>query len=347
VEIFRAILGQLIKKNIWLFLFLIATLLAGTFGYAILTNGQYSLLDCLYMTVITVTTIGYGEIVDLSQNPVGRVFTMLIAFSGIGIATYVFSNITALMVEGQLKEVFRRKKMEKDIEKLRNHYIICSAEDVGFYVANELRSTQRSYVIIDMDKTRIEKTSKTFQTLFFVEGDATDSDILLKAGARSAEGVFAVTRDDNQNLVISLTAKQLNPGLRVVAQCNDLKNLEKIKKAGADAVVSPSFIGGLRIASEMIRPTAVSFLDVMLRDREKNLRVEEVTVPEFFADKSIQALNVSQYPSFLLLAIKRKEDWIYNPPKNYILKPGHILIFMISSEERLQIEGIFGPPGPV
>jgi voltage-gated potassium channel len=334
-------LWQLIRKNLGLAAFLMGTLLVGTVGYAIISKGQYSLLDCLYMTVITITTIGYGEVIDLSHNPAGRVFTMFIAFSGIGIATYLFSSITALMVEGRLKEVFWRRKMEKNTEKLRKHYIICSAEDVGFYVSNELHSTQRSYVIIDTDKTKVEKALKTFHDLLFIEGDATDNDVLLKAGIREAAGLFAVTGDDNQNLVISLTAKQLNPGLRIVAKCNDLKNLEKIKKAGADAVVSPSFIGGLRIASEMIRPTAVSFLDIMLRDREKNLRVEEITIPESFADRPLKALNLTRHPNFLLLAIRGKEDWVYNPPEDTIFKQGNILVFMITPGERLQLESIF------
>jgi voltage-gated potassium channel len=344
---FRQILWQLIRKNLGLVVFLMATLLVGTLGYAILGKGQYSLLDCLYMTVITITTIGYGEIIDLSHNPWGRVFTIFIAFSGIGIVTYALSNITALMVEGRLKEVFWRRKMEKEIEKLRRHYIICSAEDVGFYVTSELHMTQRPCVIVDADKTKIERALKTFQDLLFIEGDATDNDILLKAGIREAAGLFAVTGDDNQNLVISLTAKQTNPEVKVVAKCNDLKNLEKMKKAGADAVVSPSFIGGLRIASEMIRPTVVSFLDTMLRDREKNLRVEEIPVPDSFTGKPLRALNLSRIPSFLLLAIKRKEDWVYNPPLDYLLKPGNILIFMITSEERLGLEGIFKPPAPL
>ena len=347
MEILKEILGQLIKKNLGLFLFLIATLLAGTFGYAILTKGQYSILDCLYMTVITITTIGYGEIIDLSHNPVGRVFTIFIAFSGIGIVTYVLSNVIALMVEGRLKDVFWRRKMEKEVGKLRKHYIICSAEDVGFYIANELHTTKRPCVIVETDKTKIERVLKTFQDLLFVEGDATENDILLKAGIREAEGLFAVTEDDNQNLVICLTAKQLHPGVRVLAKCKDLKHFEKMKRAGADAVVSPSFIGGLRIVSEMIRPTAVSFLDIMLRDREKNLRVEEIPIPESFANKPLQALNLSKYPSFLLLAIKRKEDWIYNPPKDYILQPGNILIFMITPAERIQLKGIFEPPAPL
>jgi voltage-gated potassium channel len=345
METFGQILWQFCKKNLGLAVFLAATLSVGTLGYSILGKGQYSFVDCLYMTVITITTIGYSEIVDLSHNPAGRVFTMFIAFSGIGIATYLFSNVTALMVEGRLKEIFWRKRMEKDIGKLKKHYIICSAEDVGFYVTHELQTTQRPFVVVDTDKTKTERALKSFPELLFVEGDATDSDTLVKAGIREAAGLFAVTGDDNQNLVISLTAKQTNPGIRVVARCNDVKNLDKIKKAGADAVVSPSYIGGLRVASEMIRPTAVSFIDVMLRDTDKNLRIEEVSVPPSFEGRPLRALNFQLFPSILLLAIKTNGDWVYNPPRDYILKQGNILVVMITTEDRLHLEGLFQPPG--
>jgi len=126
-----------------------------------------------------------------------------------------------------------------------------------------------------------------------------------------------------------------------VARCNDLRNCEKIKKAGADSVVSPAFIGGLRIVSEMIRPTVVSFLDIMLRDRDKKLRIEEISVPESFADKPLSALNLEEYPSLLLLAVKRKEDWVYNPPEGHILESGSTLIFMINPDERQLLEAIF------
>ena len=233
--------------------------------------------------------------------------------------------------------------MKKEIEKLRKHYIICSGEDVGLYVTRELHTTKRNYVVVDSDKTRMGKVLNVFPDLLFVEGDATDNETLLSAGIKEAAGLFAVSGDDNQNLVVSLTAKQLHPGVKVVAKCDDLRNLEKMKKAGADAVVSPSFIGGLRIASEMIRPATVSFLDVMLRDREKNLRIEEVVVPPSFEGKPLGALNLRAFPSLLLLAIKTNGDWLYNPPRNHVLTGGNTLIVMITTDDRLRIERLFEP----
>ena len=313
MDVFKEIVWPLIRKNFTLLGLLSGVLIIGASGYYIIGQGHYSLVDCLYMTVITILTIGYGEIIDMAHNPGGRIFTMIIAFSGIGIATYALSNITSLMVEGRLKDIFWRNRMEREIKKLKGHYIICFAEAVGLYVAHELQVTKRPFVIVEMEKEKIEKAMKAFPEGLWVEGDPTDSDTLLKAGIQEAAGLFSVAAEDHLNLVICLTAKQIQPSLRIVSRCRDLKNVEKIKKAGADSVVSPAFIGGLRIASEMIRPTTVSFLDLMLRGKDLNLRVEEVTVPESFSERPIRALNLTQHPHSLLLALKRKEDWVYHP----------------------------------
>ncbi len=212
---------------------------------------------------------------------------------------------------------------------------VCGIGVVLYVVTN---ATKRSHIIVDTGKENSGKNLGPLKHAVIIEGDATDDNTLLKAGIERAKGLFATTGDDNQNLVISLTAKQLNPRLRVIARCNDIKNGEKIKKAGADSVISPSFIGGLRMASEMIRPTVVSFLDTMLRDKEKNLRVEEVLVPGRFTGKAIPALNLKRYPHMLLLAIKTEEDWIYNPPESYVIKPANTLVLMTTPEERDKLE---------
>ena len=317
---------------------LTAVISVGTLGYWFLGGKQYSFVDCLYMTIITVTTIGYGEIIDMSGNPAGRIFTIFLAVSGIGIVTFILTNLTAFIVAGEMSNAFRRRKMEKSISRLSQHYIICGVGEVGSHVLRELAATGRPHVVIDIAKDKIERNRAHFEGLLSIEGDATDGDVLLSSEIEKAKGLFAATGDDSRNLVIALTAKQLNPRVRVVARCHDLRNMEKMKKAGADAVVSPSFIGGLRMASEMVRSTVVSFLDTMLRDKEKNLRVEEVTVPESFVGKPITALNLKDYPDILLLAVKTGKDWLYNPPVHYDLKPGSVLILMTTPEELRKFE---------
>lgn len=229
--------------------------------------------------------------------------------------------------------------MAKKASNSKDHYVICGTGEIGFHIVSELSATRRPHVIVDVNRRSIDRVLEAFPDEVFVEGDATDNNVLLKAGILKARGVFAVTGDDHHNLIVSLTAKHLNPNVRVVARCNEMKNQERMRKAGADAVVSPSLIGGLRMASEMIRPAAVSFLDVMLRT-EGNLRVEEVAVPHSFVGKTISALNLKEYRQILLLAVKTNGDWLYNPPDDYVLQPENTLIFMATPEGRFDLEKI-------
>jgi len=248
------------------------------------------------------------------------------------------------VVEGELKDSFWRKKMERRARNYKDHYIVCGIGVVGTNIVDELWATKRPYVIVDMSRDSFEKLANSSPAEIFIQGDATDDSTLLRAGIKKAKGVFAVTGDDNQNFVICLTAKQLNPDLKVVAECNEIRNNEKMKKAGADSVVSPSFIGGLRMASEMIRPTVVSFLDTMLRDKKKNLRIEEIPVPGSLVGKPISGLELKRYSFLLPLAVKTEDDFVYNPADDHIIQRGNTLIFMTTPGEREQLEKILNSP---
>jgi voltage-gated potassium channel len=332
---------SILRRFRWPLIAVIAILVIGTIGYRLIAGPQYSFLDTFYMTLITISTIGFGEVIDISA-PVGRAFTIFIAIAGVGVMFYIITNATALIVEGELTKSLRRRRMEKKAKTFKNHYIICGMGEVGSHIANELSATKRPYVMIETNKDIIENTLERFKDGIFIEGDATDNDVLFKAGIKQAKGIFVTLHDDNHSLVVSFTAKQLNPSLRVVTQCNELKNSEKMKKAGADAVISTSLIGGLRMASEMVRPTVVSFLDTMLRDKEKNLRVEEVSVPESLAGRTISSLGFERYPGILLLAVRAKEGWIYNPPANCVISPDSALVFIGNPEERRKLEKELG-----
>lgn len=313
---------------------LILIMSIGTIGYWFIGRGDYSFLNCFYMTFITVATIGYGEVIDLSHSPGGRVFTMFIALTGIGVLTYCLSMFTALVIEGELRETFKRKKMEKIIKKLQEHYIVCGMGRVGMHVVNELQATQRPHVIIDMD----ERKSEEMADAMIIKGDATDELTLQEAGIERAAGIFASTGDDSRNLVICLTAKQLNPQVRVVVRSHEPRNIEKIKKAGADAVISPDHIGGLRMGAEMFRPAVVSFLDVMLRDKEKNVRFEEIPVAKRFVGRPLFELKLWRYTNTIVVGLKTKTTWIYKPEEDYMLEPDNALVIItktISTNLRL------------
>jgi voltage-gated potassium channel len=325
---------------LWSVVIMVIILAVGTAGYRMIGGEKYTLLDCFYMTFITIATIGYGEIVDLSEHPGGRVFTMIIALGGIAVMTYLTSIVTAFLVEGHISEALWRRNMEKRISKLDDHFIICGIGRVGRNVANELDATERTYVVIDEDMNSINAQLEKHPDQMYIHGDGSDDDILQKAQIETARGVFAVTGDDSKNLMISLTAKQMNPAARVVARCHEIRNTEKLRKAGADAIVSPDFTGGLRIASAMIRPHVVSFLDQMLKSDE-NLRVEEVVVPSGFSEKKISELSLPDR-NHIMLAVRDGSSWIFNPEESHPLRSGMTLVIMATPEGRRAVESALG-----
>ena len=314
---------------------LLIILFIGTGGYWYLSDGKHSIIDCLYMTVITILTIGFTEVITLDNT--GKIFTILIAFTGVGTATYIISTFTAIIVEGQLKETFKLRKMEKQVKQLKDHYIVCGAGRVGSAIINELFETNRDFVVVDNRGDMAEEISQKYPGLLLIHGDADQEGILEKAGIKKAKGIFASTGDDNQNLVISLTAKYINPSIRVVARCLEAANQTKMKKAGADSVITENYIAGMRMASEMIRPTVVSFLDKMLGDKDKNLRVEEVHLSEKHHGKKIVELELDKFPNTLILAIALGDDWIYSPKGEHKVEKGCTIVVITTPEERVKL----------
>src|SRR5574343_123004 len=300
--------------------------LFGTIGYMVLTEHKYSWFDCFYMTFITVATIGFGEIIDMSSNEPARMLTVVIGILGAGNLSLLFSVVTVVVLESDLNGTLRRKRMEKAIKKLKGHYILCGFGRVGRNIAHELEATNRHFVGIDEELHLLEEYKEKNPGFLYLHGDASDDDMLIAADLEDAKGLFAVTGDDSRNLMIVITAKQLKPDLRVVARCTETRNIEKMKKAGADAIVSPDFTGGMRIASAMIRPHVVSFLDEMLKS-EHGLRLEEIIVPESCAPRPISSLQLRS-ASYVVLAVRTARDWVFNPPKEFLLEPGYTIIAM-------------------
>lgn len=314
---------------------LIVVNIIGTIGYKIIGGEQATWTDAFYMTFITVATIGYGEIIDLTTHPGGRLFTVAVAFFGIAAMTYMFSTITAWILESDLNQTLRRRRMEKQIDRLDGHYIVCGIGRVGSNVAAELLKTARQFTVIEEDLRALELYQEQHPDVLFVHGDAADDDVLARAGIGHAAGVFAVTGDDSRNIVISLSAKQLNPLLRVVARVHDIRNGDKARRAGADEIVSPDFTGGMRIASAMIRPHVVNFMDQMLR-RDDGLRVEEVLVPATFRAQPLAELKLHSR-DFVLMATHENGHWVFNPDAAHEIRPGHALIVMATPEGREQV----------
>jgi voltage-gated potassium channel len=328
---------------------LLVVCLVGTVGFTILGEGQHGVLDALYMTVITVTTVGYGEIIPLDTHPMGRVFTMALLLFGAGIIVYFASSVTALLVEGQLKNVFWRRRMRKAIAELQGHFIVCGAGSVAAHVLEELRRVQRPVVAIVPPGMSADLLGDA-EALLLVEGDPAEEDVLREAGVQAAAGLVPALEHDRDNVLVTLTARQLNPALRIVAMVTDARNTSKLERAGADAVVNPPLIGGLRLASTLIRPTVVTFLDTMLRDRERNLRVEEVAVgPGSSAiGRRLGDLGVNEVPGVLLLALAAPGGaWSFKPDDATVVQEGATLIVMGGPEGAAELRRRFGSPAPV
>jgi voltage-gated potassium channel len=318
----------------------------GTAGFKVIGGSERSVLDALYMTAITLTTVGYGDVIGLDNKPLGKLFTIIYVFIGAGTIAYLFTTLAAYIIEGELRKVFRRRKMDKRIAKMRDHYIICGIGMVGLYVVHEMFLTNRPFIAIDQDETRLDVFKANNIEADLVVGDATENEILWKAMIEHAKGLYATTDSDNDNIVISLTARQLNPSLRIVSRCNDTKNIDKLRRAGADSVVALNFIGGLRMASEMIRPHVTSFLDMMLRDKYSPMRVEEVHVPAHspFVGKPVKDIDFKTIGNIMLISARKPSgEWVYNPYPDTICEKEMSLIIIATPEEKeLLVELVSG-----
>lgn len=334
-------------------LFLAGVVGVGVIGYRVIDPGA-SVVDALYMTVITLTTVGFTEVVDLSGHPWGRLFTVALILVGMGGVLYFVSTATAFVLEGQLGHVFWRRRMEKEIARLSRHLIVCGCGETALYAAAELHAVRRRLVVVSEDPERVDRIRRELPGVPVVVGDPARDETLRRAGIERAAGILACTDSDRDNLVATLTARRLNPTARIVARVGDVEEEEKVRSVGADAVVSPTFIGGLRIASELIRPTVVTFLDQMLRDRDRNLRIDEVRIPEGSSavGSTLGEIDLRNRSDAMLLACRTGgERWIYNPPPETEIRPGSTLILMGSPADveavRRALEGeMVSPPAP-
>ena len=308
----------------------------GTVVYHYIGRPTATWIDSFYFTFITIATIGYGETVDLSTHPMGRLFTVFIAVVGIGTMSYLFSTMVAVLIDSDLNAELRKKRMEKDIAELKGHYIVCGIGRVGSNVAQEMVKTRRRFVIIETDRAALDSWMEHHPRTFHLHDDAADDEALLRAGLANAAGVFAVTGDDSHNLMIALSVKLLNPKVRVVVRVHDIRNTNKAKRAGADEIVSPDFTGGMRIASAMVRPHVVNFMDQMLRSDE-GLRVEEVIVPASF-DAAPLSVLAPKSKEYLLMATHAHGKWVFNPPEDHVVNAGAVLVIMTNPDGRAHLE---------
>ena len=321
--------------------FLLLTFIVATFVYKILIGDEATLFDCFYMTVITLSTVGYGETIDLTHNTPARVFTVILILVGMSNLIFVLTAITSSIIDGQLNRFFRRRKMKKSIEKLENHLIVCGAGNTGYHIIQELYNTKKDFVVIEEDKKTFEELQNRFLDIICIEGDATHDEILVEAGIEKAKAVAAVLPFDKDNLFLTITAKQLNPKVRIISKIMNLENKRKLIRAGASSIVPPQFIGALRLVSEMVRPKVVGFLDNMLRDK-KNLRIEEIQVPKnsWTIGKNLADLDLRKNIGIQIIAFQDpiSQAYNYSPKSDDTIQESMTLITMGEPEQIHKLE---------
>ena len=313
----------------------------GVVGFSIISGGEHSLVDAIYMTIITLTTVGFGEIIDMSNNPAGRLFTVGLLLVGMGIVAYTVPMLAAFLIEGQLLHIFARRRMDRDIGRMSGHFIVCGETAAAWYVAEELKQSGRSLVVVAPTEGASEEAYERLGEVPRVVGDPSDDESLQEAGVERAGGVVVCMENDKDNVLVTLTARRLAPTARIVASTESRETEIKLRTAGADAVVSPSRIGGLRMASELVRPQVVSFLDQMLRDPRASLRVEEIAVPDDSpaVGKTVGSFDVNALDGAVLLALRTSGGQVlFKPAPDTPLEPGAVLIAMVDAAGRSRIE---------
>jgi len=336
---------ELRRKLQFALLTLLIVLVVTVVGYRLLGGPSVHLLDALYMAIITLAGVGYGEFVNTAGNPALRIFNMFVVIFGVMFTVYAFSSVTAFLVEGEITNIFWRRKMLKRISELKNHYIVCGVGDTGLHAIGELTRTHSPYVVVDNNEEHIKRMVNSadgqYREMLYMVGDATDADLLDQLGIDRAKGLITTLASDKENLIITVLARQKNPDIRIVARCIDLKFSERLMKAGADSTVSPNQIGGMRIASEVLRPHVVSFLDLMLKDKHRTLRIEEIEVPESSAwlGKRLSEVNFRGTYNLLPLALKdafhdgQQHGFWVNPPENISVHSGLVVIVLGDSKD--------------
>ncbi len=322
----------------------LAVVLGGTLGYLWLwrdIGGTW--LDAIFMTVTTITTVGYGEVKPLDSE--GRIFTMFIAIVGVGSLFYTFGVVMEYLVAVRLADPLGRRKMEKRIDRLEGHIIVAGLGRVGRQAAQELHEAGVPFLVVDPGETALRQAGA--HGYLALQGDATDDVVLERAGVRRARGLIATTANDATNMYIVLSARVLSPKLYIVSRAVDDASVSKLTRAGADRAISPYAIGGHRLAHLILSPTVVDFFETALRRGNEALNIEALAVaPEGPAvGRTLEALDLRQATGATVLAILRDDSCMANPSGDMALLAGDRLLALGTREQLERVERMLAGRG--
>ncbi|MGB2698281.1 MAG: potassium channel protein [Candidatus Zixiibacteriota bacterium] len=328
------------KKIKWLLLLMLGVILYGTLGYTLIE--RWPVLDSLYMTIITLSTVGFREVRILSST--GKIFTIILVIFGVGGAAYTVSVIGRWLIGGEMREILGRRKMEKQLKDLKDHYIVCGYGRVGMQVCKEFSSRKATLVVIDKNPEKIEELHS--QGILAVEGDCTDDLALEAAGIQKAKALISTVVSESENVFVSLSARQFNPQIFITARAESSSAEKKLLRAGADRVVFPHQIGGIRMALVTLRPDIVDFMRAVGGDEKTGFAIEEI---EVLPDSSIAETTLRDSPircelGILVVGIKKRgKEMVFNPSADTRIEAGDILI-VIGETKKLEIMGKLTQP---
>lgn len=307
-------------------------LVTGTAGYMIIEDWRF--LDALYMTIITISTVGYREVNQVGD--IGRVFTIFLVLIGVGFTFYVMAAVVQFMVEGRVRIIMGRRRLDKQIDRLKNHYIVCGYGRIGRVLCRNLQRTPYDLVVVEKNPDLIPVMDE--DGVSYLVGDAADEANLLKAGIRRARGLVAALATDTDNVFLVLSARQLAPELNIIARASQEGAKNKLRAAGANSVESPYEMGAASMAHRIIRPTVTNFLDLAFAHARKDIQMEEIPVSEKsrLTNIPLKDSGIRQDFNLIIIAIKKPDGtMLFNPSFEAALMPNDTVI-AVGEEENLQ-----------
>ncbi|MBX9723172.1 MAG: potassium channel protein [Candidatus Obscuribacterales bacterium] len=311
---------------------------AGTFGYCMIEH--WHPFDALYMTITTLTTVGYGEVHPLHRA--GRIFTIGLILVGVGTLLYILSDTAQLIADTDPRELFGRKRMRDKIEKLKNHQIVCGFGRTGQEVAKQFMATGVDFVIIETDMENSRRAQD--QGYLIITGDATEDGILREAQVSKANGIVCALSDDAANTFIALSAKEFNEKIKIVCRAANPGAESKMKRAGADKVISPYVIAGRRMASAVTHPLVMDFLDIAMHNPGFDLRLEQIMISLHgkLAGLTLRDANIKQTVGAMVLAVNKKGQLLTNPGPDLVFEDGDILVALGAEDELTKLGALAG-----
>jgi len=321
-------------KKIFIWIAIMVVLIAGaTIGYILILD--LSFIDALYMTIITISTVGYREVAEM--NTLAKWFSIGFTLVSVGMVGYLLTTVFRFLSEGNINEAWRKNKMKKEIDKLENHIIICGAGETGIHVIKQLKRREVEFVVIENNLEAIEHLKE--MNVKYIHDDATKEEVLVEARVKQAKGLIACLAKDADNVFVVLTAREFNTKMHIVARSHEERSDKKLKRAGANNTVSPDEIGGKKMAAMMLSPNVQFFVDNIIDTKNMSIDMEEVVIKENseLVDKRLREAKISEKAGLIVLAIRREDDvFIFNPKADEVLRLEDKMI-VVGSKEQIKL----------